>query len=255
MRARGEWGRTRTPAVRTDPLFPRGDRFDATVNVTTEGHFRVLASPRDPEGFVLVALDGDGDGDGDGSDGGDESADEFEPVDVRGDGYDDPDLAERVAALRPGYVVDATLAWDDGTARFAAVDVRKRTLFEFVDGVTGMFEAATETWRNAAAAGEAMNSRVTRGTDGDPNGVLYVFASQSGARDLFAEFRDGTRPLEPLVRRVNETRGDGEREVFVLRPADEPFVAVYIALEKGGLLADTVRDTYDCPRPDEGGAD
>ena len=207
------------------------------MNVTSEGRFRVLASPRDPEGFVLVALDADG-------------TDEYEPVEVRGDGYDG-ELADAVAALRPGYVVDATLSWDDGTARFAAVAVRKRTLFEFADGVTGMFEAATETWRNAAAAGEAMNSRVTRGTDGDPNGVLYVFASQSGARDLFAEFRDGSRPLEPLVGRVNETRGDDEREVFVLRPADEPFVAVYIALEKGGLLADTVRDTYDCPRPDE----
>ena len=207
------------------------------MNVTSEGRFRVLDSPRDPEGFVLVALDADG-------------ADEYEPVEVGGDGYDG-ELADAVAALRPGYVVDATLSWDDGTARFAAVTVRKRTLFEFADGVTGMFEAATETWRNAAAAGEAMNSRVTRNTDGDPNGVLYVFASQSGARDLFAEFRDGSRPLEPLVDRVNETRGDGEREVFVLRPADEPFVAVYIALEKGGLLADTVRDTYDCPRPDE----
>ncbi len=209
------------------------------MNVTTEGRFRVLDDPRDPERFVLVALDADG-------------AEEYEPVAVRGDGYEG-ELADRVAALLPGYVVDATLAWDAGTARFEAVEVRKRTLFEFADGVTGMFEAATETWRNAAAAGEAMNSRVTRGTDGDPNGVLYVFASQSGARDLFAEFRDGTRPLEPLVGRVNETRGDGEREVFVLRPADEPFVAVYIALEKEGLLADTVRDTYDRPRPDESG--
>ena len=210
--------------------------------MTTEGRFRVLDSPRDPEAFVLVALDAD-------------DADEFEPVEVRGDGYDDPDLAARAAALRPGYVVRATLSWDDGTARFADVAVEKRTLFAFADGVTGMFEAATETWRNAAATGDAMNSRVTRGTDGDPNGVLYVFASGSGARDLFAEFRDGSRPIEPLVRRVNRTRGDGEREVFVLRPADEPFVAVYIALEKGGLLADTVRDTYDLPRPDESDAD
>ena len=210
--------------------------------MTTEGRFRVLDSPRDPEEFVLVALDADG-------------AEEFEPVAVRGDGYDDPDLAARVAALRPGYVVEGTLSWDDGTARFADVAVEKRTLFAFADGVTGMFEAATETWRDAAAAGDAMNSRVTRGTDGDPNGVLYVFASGSGARDLFAEFRDGSRPIEPLVGRVNETRGDDERDVFVLRPADEPFVAVYIVLEKGGLLADTVRDTYDLPRPDEAESD
>ena len=207
------------------------------VDVTTGGRFRVLDSPRDVDERVLVALDADG-------------GEAFEPTFVRTDGYAGR-LADRVASLRTGYVVDATLSWTDGTARFESVDVRKRTLFEFADGVTGMFEAAQETWRDAVAAGDAMNSRVTRNTDGDPNGVLYVFAAQSGARDLYAEFRDGTRPLDPLVDRVNDHRGDGDREVFVLRPADDPFVVVYIAFEKGGLLADTVRDTYDCPRPAE----
>ena len=202
---------------------------------TTSGRFRVLDSPRDRPELLLVDLDGGA----------------FEPTFVRTTGYEG-DLAETVAALRPGYVVEATLAWDgDGTAAFADIAVERRTLVEFVDGITGTFEAARETWRAAEAAGEAMNSRVTRNTDGDPNGVLYVFAEQSGARDLFGEFRDGSLPLEPLLERVNEGRDEEEeREVFVMRPADEPFVIVYIALRKGGLLADTVRDTYDCPRPE-----
>ena len=38
-----------------------------------------------------------------------------------------------------------------------------------------------------------------------------------------------------------------ERAVFVLNPADEPFVAVYIVFRKDGMLAQTVRDTYGLP--------
>ncbi|MFB6173709.1 MAG: DUF6663 family protein [Halobacteriales archaeon] len=195
---------------------------------TTAGRFRVLDSPREPDELLLLDVEG------------------YDPTYVPRTGHGD--LDGRVAALRPGYLVGATLAWDGGTPRVVELEVRKRTLFEFVDGVTGIFEAAREAWRAAAAEGAAMNSRVTRDTAGDPNGVVYVFAQQDGARDLFAEFADGARPLEPLIERVNESR-DGDREVFVLRPADEPFLVVYIVFEKGGLLADTVRDTYGCPRP------
>ncbi|MFB6129998.1 MAG: DUF6663 family protein [Salinigranum sp.] len=200
---------------------------------TTSGRYRVLDSHRDGREFLLVHLD-------------DES---FEPTVVEATGYDGA-LADGVAALRPGYVVEAALDWDgDGNARFAALSVERRSLFAFVDDVTGLFEAALGTWREAAASGDAMNSRVTRNTDGEPNGVLYVFAEQRGARDLFAEFRNGTLPIEPLVSKVEEGRDDdGEREVFVMRPADEPFVLVYVVFRKGGLLADTIRDTYDCPR-------
>jgi hypothetical protein len=37
--------------------------------------------------------------------------------------------------------------------------------------------------------------------------------------------------------------------VFVVRPVEERFVVVYLAIEAGGLLADTVREEFDCPRP------
>lgn len=197
---------------------------------TTSGQFRVLDSPRADDELLLLETTA------------------FDPtyVPVAGHG----DLDAQVAALRPGYLIEATLAWDDGTPQVTEVTVRKRTLFEFVDGATGIFEAARETWQAAAAEGEAMNSRVTYNTDSDPNGVVYVFAKQDGAQDLFSEFADGARPLEPLLARVNESR-DGDHEVFVMRPADQPFVLVYIVFGKGGMLADTVRDTYDCPRPDE----
>jgi hypothetical protein len=76
--------------------------------------------------------------------------------------------------------------------------------------------------------------------------VLYVFAEQPGARDLFEEFRSGVLPLEPLLQRVEEGRDDDEdRAIFVLRPADEPFLVVYIVFTQDGLLDRTMRDTYD----------
>lgn len=201
------------------------------MELTTSGRFRVLDSPREEQERLLIDLES------------------FDPTYVRTDGYDD-DLASVVANLHPGFVVEATLTWtDDGTARFASLDVERRTRIEFVDGVTGVFEAARETWQTAEAEGEGMNSRVTYDTDGAANGVLYVFAKQSGARDLFEEFQSGVLPLEPLVQRVNENRDDeGPREVFVMRPTDEPFVLVYIVFRAEGILAETVRDTYDCPR-------
>ncbi|WP_129114558.1 DUF6663 family protein [Halegenticoccus tardaugens] len=196
------------------------------MDLSTSGRFRVLGRPREPTELLLI------------------DAEECDPVYVGGEGYDGA-LAETVAELEAGYLVDAALAWDDGTPRFESVDVLRRTKIEFVDGVTGMFEAARETWAAADAAGEAMNSRVTRNTDGDPNGVLYVFAEQSGARDVFAEFESGLLPLEPLIARANEgLDDDGDRAVFVMRPTDEPFVAVYIAFDGDGLLARTVRETY-----------
>ncbi|MFB6136041.1 MAG: DUF6663 family protein [Halobacteriaceae archaeon] len=195
----------------------------------TRDAYRVLASPRDAGELLLL------------------DRDSFDPTYVPTAGYDG-DLAEQVSALRPGYVVGAELDWEDGDPRFAAVEVVERTLFEFVEGASPMFEAALDTWSEAKREGVAVNSRVTRDTDARPNGALYTFAEQSGAADLFAEFRDGERPLDPLLDRVE---ADPPHEVFVMRPAQGEFVLVYIVLEKGSLLADTVRDTYDCPRPPE----
>lgn len=205
--------------------------MSAGGGATTEGRFRVLSTARAGDGLVLV-----------------DCAD-LEPVTVAIDGYED-DLGERVAALRPGNLVEATLSWADGAARFAACEVVEPTLFAFAAGVTGLFEDATRTWQEAEREGEAMNSRVTRDTDGRPNGALYVFAKQPGERDLFEEFRNGARPLEPLLDAVERPE---PYEVFVFRPADEPFVLVYIVFERESLLANTVRDTYGCPRsPDPG---
>ncbi|SHG49464.1 DUF6663 family protein [Halobaculum gomorrense] len=191
----------------------------------------------------------------------------FEPVRVAADVGGDESVAEALADLEPGYVVTATLRWPDSTAGPEAVDdavtgaaetdagssplarvesltVDRESRYRFVDDAEPMFEAARDAWRDASTAGDGMGSRVTRDTDGEPNGALYVF-SEVGARDLLGEFRSGTTPLEPLVDRVNEDLADGEpREVFVLRPPDGAFVAIYIAFEKDGLLARTVRDTY-----------
>lgn len=197
---------------------------------TTTGRFRVLDSPSGDDEWLLLDVES------------------FDPTYVPRSGHDAVD--GQVDDLRPGYLIDATLAWDDDEPAVTELRVVKRTLFEFADGVTGLFEAAQETWQAALAEGDGMRSRITRSTDNEPNGALYVFADQPGAQDLLAEFADGQRPLEPLLERVNESHDD-DHEVFVLRPAEEPFVVVYIVFEKAGMLADTVRDTYDCPRPDE----
>lgn len=202
------------------------------MQTTTEGTFRVLGTA--PErADALLLLD----------------RSDHERVRVAADGYDDP-LAGDVAALRPGYLVDATLAWDDGDARFTAVDVRKRTLLTFADAVTGLFEAALETMEAAHREGVGVTGRPTFNTDGAPNGAVYAFAEQSGERDVFEEIRTGALPLEPLVDRLDE-EADCEHEIFVFRPLEHDFVVVYLVLHRDSVLADTVRDTYDCPRPSE----
>ncbi|WP_049986390.1 DUF6663 family protein [Halobellus rufus] len=212
---------------------------------TTSGRFRVLGRPRDSGELLLVSVD-DSEGDGE-SGAGDAST--FDPAYVETSGYES-DLAERVSSLAAGNLIDATLSWDDGEPRFSAVDLVAASTFEFRDDVTGIFEAAKETWMVAEADNAAMHGRVTRNTDGDPNGALYVFAKQSGARDLFEEFRTGVTPLDPLVRRADEgesvpSEADQPRAVFVLRPVDEPFIVVYVVFRRDGVLAETIRSTYE----------
>ncbi|WP_280537813.1 DUF6663 family protein [Halopenitus sp. POP-27] len=171
---------------------------------------------------------------------------------------DDPDAAEAyaplhidgphavpTAPLEPGYVVDATVGWTDGTARFIEFEIVSRTRLYVADEVTGMFEAAREAWNGARAAGESVVSTTTRGQDGDPNGALYLFPDASD-RDTLAELRSGRIPIEPLIARVNDRLDDDrDRAVFLLRPTADPYVAVLVAFDDDGILARTVRDTYD----------
>jgi len=194
----------------------------------------------------------------------------------------DAETVDTIRSLEPGYVVDAELAWDDSDAAFLDCAITRRTRIQYADGVTGLFEKAKETWHDAQVASEAMNSAVTYSTGKEPNGVVYVFAKQDPPRDLFEEFRTGATPIEPLIQRVNATHDadaaadstdevavesadvdvadsadddaadsapddDTERAIFVLNPADEPFVVVYIVFRKDGMLAQTVRDTYGLP--------
>ncbi|WP_368410977.1 DUF6663 family protein [Halomarina pelagica] len=191
--------------------------------MTDAGVYRVLPSTRAPDEYLLL------------------DAETADPVYVAREGYEGP-LAERVAALEPGNAVRATFDWSGERPRFATVERETETRFAFARGVSPTFEAALDCWREAERTGAAMNSRVTRSTDGDVNGVLYVFAEQAGERDLFAEFEDGVTPLEPLLDRIEGA--DPPYEVFVLDPDDDPFVIVYVALRRDGLLARTVRETY-----------
>ena len=191
-----------------------------------------------PEEFVLVELPEDR------VDPTDADAEElYDPLYASATGYDEA-LAERVASLSPGTIVDATLAWADGEARFETLAVVRETQFRFADDIEGMFEAAVETWHGIRAAGAGVGSITTKSTDGEPNGALYLFADPPGS-DTFEEVTAGRLPIEPLIERVNETRADdAPRAVFVLRPAAHDFVAVYVVFERDGVLARTVRDTY-----------
>jgi len=152
--------------------------------------------------------------------------------------------------VQPGYLLDATLDWSAPEPPVDAVTVQRPTLYTFVDGIEPVFEVARDIWQEARASGDGMNSRVTRNTDGEANGVCYVFA-EPPLEDRLAEFREGARPLEPLVDRVNESSDTTPREVFVMRPADGEFVVVTIAFEKEGHFAGTLRETYSCERPAE----
>jgi hypothetical protein len=171
-----------------------------------------------------------------------------DPVTVRADGYDEP-LASAVGDLRPGNLVEATLEWPaEGHPAVADLSVATGTLFAFVDGADHVFEKAEETFEEARRERAPIASTTTYTTDGTPNGALYAIAEQGGGTDVFAEFRDGRRTLEPMVEKLGEGGAEPPYEVFVIWPAGEPFVVVYLAIERGGLLADTVREEFDVPR-------
>ncbi|MFB6198979.1 MAG: DUF6663 family protein, partial [Halobacteriaceae archaeon] len=147
--------------------------------------------------------------------------------------------------------VDATLEWlPDGMLTFQEVSVIHHTLIEYVNGASPMFEVALGTWEEAQHEGRGVNSTVTFSNDQEPNGALYTFADDPGpgANSIFEEFKTGDRPIEPLLEQIEP---DEPYEAFVLRPAAHDFVAVYIVLSKGSILAETVRDTYECQRPPE----
>jgi hypothetical protein len=196
------------------------------MSVTTSGIFRVLDNSRAADELLLLDV---------------ASAD---PTYVPRDGEYKGALTDRVAALDPGNRIEATIEWVDGTPRFGAIEVLTETRLTFIDGATGLFEAARETAQEAVVQGEAMNSRVTKDTDGVENGVVYTFAKQAGRRDLYDEFREGITPLEPLFERAIDGGAAPPYDAFVIRPADESFLVVCIALERDGLLARTIRDTY-----------
>jgi hypothetical protein len=192
---------------------------------TTSGTYRVLESPRGPAELLLL------------------DTDTQDPTYVTTESYEG-DLGRTVESVEPGNRIAARLSWTDETPRFAAIDIETRTTVAFADDATGIFEVARETWQEAKQAGNAMNSRVTRNTDGEANGVVYTFAKQAGQRDLYEEFRDGITPLEPLIDRLAES-AEPPFAVFVLRPRDEPFVLVALATEQDGQFAETMAESYE----------
>ncbi len=183
----------------------------------TEGRFRVLPG-RDDEEWLFLDVD-----------------------------TMDPTYVPRASAPTPepevGNRVQATISWDDEPV-VDSLTVDSATTVAFVETAEPIFEAAQNCFERARADGEPMNSRVTYNTDNEPNGVVYTFAEQSGQRDLLAEFRDGGKPLDPLIDRAAQPEEvEPSFSVYVIDP-EEPFVVVYIVLEPEGLLDETVRDTY-----------
>ncbi|WP_331233083.1 DUF6663 family protein [Natronorarus salvus] len=189
---------------------------------TSEGRFRVLEDPHG-EGLILVDVETI-------------EATTVEPT-------------ERTGGVRPGYLIDGTVTWDDGRAELIEASVRERSLIEFVDGAEPLFALARELCVETRRAGEAVGSRTTYSTDGVANGALYAFAD-GGAREVFDEFATGTLPIEPLFERLGE-HADPPHEAFVIRSPEVEFVLVYLVARRGSTLAETVRETYGRPRPTE----
>ncbi len=128
----------------------------------------------------------------------------YEPVHISREGHDAP-----VADLRPGYLVDTDIDWSGNAPTVDSLSVRRPTLYTYLPDIEPVFEVARDLWQETQAAGDGMGSCVTRNTDDVVNGAVYVFAD-SGPTSRFEEFRDGSRPLEPLLDRVNkgETAAD-----------------------------------------------
>lgn len=182
----------------------------------TQGPFRVLPGRSDDEWLLLDV----------------ESAD---PVYL-------PRSSLESVTVSVGNRIDGDLTWHGEEPVLENVVVEEATEFRFYRTNEPIFEAATSCFETARASGDPMNARVTYDTDRNPNGVVYTFAAQPGSRDLFSEFENGTKPLEPLLARAAED-ADPPFSVWVLDP-DEPFIVVYIVLDPDGQLDRTMRDTY-----------
>ncbi|MFB6084874.1 MAG: DUF6663 family protein [Halorientalis sp.] len=200
------------------------------MTATESGTYRVYGSDRD-EGELSFVEQGT-----------------EQPTYVRTERYDEP-LADAVADLRPGNLVEASLDWSREPAAITGLTVLTRTRLFVADGTPDIFERATETFQQARTEGMPIYPTQTFDTDGEPNGVLYVVAKQAGERDLFAEFRDGRKTIEPMLEKIEDGGVEPPYEVFCIRPATEPFFVVYIALEPDGLLAETLHDEYDPHQP------
>lgn len=198
---------------------------------TTEtGTYRVFEGDRDAEEWLLVDRETE------------------EPVYVAATGYDES-LQARVEALEPGNLVTAELDWTDPDGpQFSDLTVESRTLFAFVDGTSDIFEQAQETFEQGRREQMPIASETTYDNDGQENGALYTIAKQQDERNVFADLATGRMTLEPMIAKLREGGADPPYEVFVIRPTTAPFVVVFLTLERGGLLANTIREEYDCPR-------
>lgn len=189
----------------------------------SDGIYRVLCSPRSPEEYLLV------------------DTTTADPVYVSKQGYSE-EQARTVGAIEQGNTVEATIDWTDEQPRFSTVAIETETTVSFASDATNIFEAAKTCWRETVSDGDPMNSRLTRGTDGDVNGVLYTFAEQTGEQELFSEFCNGIKPLDPLLEPI--TASEPPYAVFCLDPRELSCVIIHIVLDPDGLLARTMRDTY-----------
>jgi len=151
-------------------------------------------------------------------------------------------VSELPLEVAPGTLLSASIDWNGEEPTVEDATVVESTQFHFHRTDAPVFQAAQACFEEARRAGEAMNARVTNDTDGRPNGVVYTFADQPGQRDLFSEFRDGEKPLEPLLSRTAEA-ADPPYSVWVL-DVPEPFVLITIVFDPDGLFAETMADTY-----------
>ena len=178
----------------------------------------------------------------------------------------DPDVLPRARViLRPEAVRDAALEVCDasGTPAGPERDLLVDDIAALADIFTGLMHARWLRLRldvvttNACRRFhiDAVTARLVctyRGT-GTQYGISTdgaeprrIFTVPTGAPILLRGRLWPERPLVGLLHRSPPIEGTGEtRLVLVLDPVDERCVVVYVALDRDGMLASTVRDTYD----------
>lgn len=118
-----------------------------------------------------------------------------------------------------------------------------RDLFEeFRSGATPIEPLIQQVDADHEAAADAAADASDAGDAADASDAGDASDTADAADDSDSE--EATDEADDAAETADD---DPERAVFVMNPADEEFVLIYIVFKRDGMLAQTVRDTYGLP--------